>query len=69
MKADIEQLREMLRLERGDVPCIIHNRKVQKVRGLGDVVAAMTTAIGLKPCRGCRRRQRKLNKLFGMMKK
>lgn len=69
MKPDIDQLREMLRRERGDVPCLIHDREVQKVRGLGDVVAAVTKAFGIKPCRGCRRRQNKLNEVFGWTKK
>lgn len=37
---------------------------VQKVRGLGDVVAALTKAVGIKPCRGCKQRQSWLNKLI-----
>lgn len=35
-----------------------------KVKGLGDVIAAVTTAIGIKPCEGCEKRQEKLNKLL-----
>lgn len=34
------------------------------MRGLGDVVAAMTKAVGIKPCGGCRERQKRLNQLF-----
>jgi len=33
-------------------------------RGLGDLVARWTKAIGLKQCEGCRRRQRVLNRRF-----
>ena len=34
-----------------------------KVRGLGDVIAAGTRAIGIQPCGGCKERQEVLNKL------
>jgi hypothetical protein len=33
------------------------------VRGLGDVVAAVTKAVGIRPCGGCAKRQAALNKL------
>ena len=33
------------------------------MRGLGDVVAAVTTAVGIKPCGGCKERQAALNRL------
>lgn len=36
----------------------------KKITGLGDVIAAVTTAIGIEPCEGCEKRQVKLNKLF-----
>ena len=32
-------------------------------RGLGDVIARATTALGIKPCAGCKRRQATLNRL------
>jgi hypothetical protein len=35
----------------------------QPMRGLGDVVAAVTTAVGIKPCGGCKQRQAALNRL------
>jgi hypothetical protein len=35
-----------------------------KVRGLGDVIARATSAIGIKPCGGCKQRQEALNKLI-----
>jgi len=31
------------------------------LRGLGDVVATVTTALGVKPCGGCKERQKTLN--------
>jgi hypothetical protein len=35
-----------------------------KIRGLGDVVAKATSAVGIKPCSGCKKRQEALNKMF-----
>lgn len=35
-----------------------------KVTGLGDVVAAVTKAVGIKPCSGCKKRQAWLNKVI-----
>ena len=35
----------------------------QNWRGLGDVIASATKAVGIKPCGGCRKRQEKLNQL------
>lgn len=35
-----------------------------KIRGLGDVVAAATKAVGIKPCGGCQKRREALNKMF-----
>ncbi len=35
-----------------------------KSRGLGDTVAKLTTALGVKPCGRCKQRQDKLNKLL-----
>jgi len=32
-------------------------------RGLGDTIAKVTKAVGIKPCGGCKARQAKLNKL------
>ena len=36
----------------------------QKSRGLGDTIAKITTAIGIKPCGKCKKRQAQLNKRF-----
>jgi len=33
-------------------------------RGLGDTVAKLTKAFGIKPCGGCKKRQKKLNEWF-----
>lgn len=35
--------------------------RAKKVRGLGDAVAAVTNAAGIKPCGGCKQRQEALN--------
>jgi hypothetical protein len=35
-----------------------------KVRGLGDVIARATSAVGIKPCGGCQKRREALNKLI-----
>lgn len=32
-------------------------------RGLGDTIAKVTTAVGIRPCLGCKKRQELLNKL------
>jgi hypothetical protein len=37
--------------------------RLPPLRGLGDVVARVTSAIGIKPCGGCKKRQQKLNEL------
>ncbi len=33
-------------------------------RGLGDTIAKITSAVGIKPCGGCARRREKLNRIF-----
>lgn len=37
--------------------------EVDAINGLGDVVAAATKAIGIKPCGGCQQRREALNKI------
>jgi hypothetical protein len=37
--------------------------EVDAITGLGDVVAAATKAIGIRPCGGCQQRREALNKL------
>lgn len=36
-------------------------KQILKSRGLGDTIAKMTKAIGIKQCSGCKKRQRWLN--------
>lgn len=36
----------------------------QKSRGLGDTIAKATSAVGIKPCEGCKKRQAWLNEKF-----
>jgi len=36
----------------------------QRSKGLGDTIAKVTKAVGIKPCGGCKKRQEKLNKMF-----
>lgn len=37
--------------------------RAPRLRGLGDVVAKLTSAVGIQPCGGCKKRQELLNKL------
>lgn len=43
---------------------IIQGTKPDKSRGLGDTIAKVTKAVGVRPCGGCKKRQEKLNKLL-----
>lgn len=42
---------------------------LQRQVGLGDVVAGMTRAVGIKPCPPCKRRQDALNRLLAFGKR
>lgn len=42
----------------------IEIRKPDHSKGLGDTVAKATKAVGIKPCGGCKKRQRLLNRLI-----
>jgi len=37
---------------------------MSKSKGLGDSIAKLTEAVGIKPCVGCKKRKNILNKLF-----
>jgi hypothetical protein len=37
--------------------------KIKKIKGLGDVIATITNAVGIEQCEGCEKRQHQLNKL------
>ena len=43
--------------------CLGGKAAPQPSRGLGDTIAKITKAIGIKPCGGCKNRQAVLNKL------
>jgi len=43
--------------------------EVGESRGLGDTVAKLARAVGVRPCGGCRQRQAKLNKMLPYRKK
>jgi hypothetical protein len=36
----------------------------ERIRGVGDVVAKVTKAVGIKPCPPCQKRRQWLNKYF-----
>lgn len=36
----------------------------ERIRGVGDVVAKVTKAVGIKPCAPCQKRRQWLNKYF-----
>ena len=43
-------------------------RTKKEIQGLGDVVANLTSAVGIEPCLDCKERQFKLNRLFNFKK-
>ena len=44
-------------------------RKTKKeIQGLGDVIANVTSAVGIEPCQNCKERQFSLNRLFNFKK-
>lgn len=43
-------------------------RTKKEIQGLGDVIAKVTTAVGIEPCEGCKDRQFTLNRLFNFKK-
>lgn len=40
----------------------------KEIQGLGDVIAAVTSAVGVEPCLDCKDRQFTLNRLFNFKK-
>lgn len=36
----------------------------EESKGLGDTIAKVTEAVGIKPCGSCKKRQEALNKMF-----
>jgi hypothetical protein len=43
-------------------------RTKKEIQGLGDVVANLTSAVGIEPCLDCKERQFSLNRLFNFKK-
>ena len=41
-----------------------HELPIKKSKGLGDTIAKITKAVGIKPCKPCEERRKKLNTLF-----
>lgn len=39
-------------------------KHIQESKGLGDTVAKITSKVGIRPCGGCKKRQKWLNKQF-----
>ena len=62
-QTELDRLRQLLTKERPNLPCLNREMSVSKVSGLGDVVAKITGFFGIKPCGGCKKRQRRLNEL------
>lgn len=43
---------------------IVRIDREEQSKGFGDTIAKLTSAIGIKPCGGCKERQAKLNEWF-----
>lgn len=44
-------------------------KPIEQSKGLGDTIAKITSAVGIKPCGGCKKRQEALNKALPYNKK
>jgi hypothetical protein len=53
-----------LRADGGFTLISFEKAEPKPIRGLGDVVAAATSAVGIRPCAGCKKRQESLNRLL-----
>lgn len=53
-------------MEISDAP--VKQPKKKKIKGLGDVVKAVTNAVGIETCEDCEQRRLKLNKMFPFTK-
>ncbi len=54
-----------MKVPRQAEPVIRIPAPVKKAKGLGDVIKTMTGAVGIKACKGCRRRAAVLNRWVG----
>jgi hypothetical protein len=43
-------------------------RTKKEIQGLGDIIATVTSAVGIEPCLDCKERQFTLNRLFNFKK-
>ena len=59
-----EGLRAMFELpgNKVDFACPLHKKWEKPIRGLGDLIEKGTELLGIKPCKGCKKRRDKLNK-------
>jgi hypothetical protein len=46
----------------GPKPPVAPEPQPERIRGLGDVVAAVTKTVGIRPCGGCQKRREALNR-------
>jgi len=46
----------------GPKPPVAPEPQPERIRGLGDVIAAVTKTVGIRPCGGCQQRREALNR-------
>jgi len=61
MKSKEELIKEREEIRKKHSLSAILNKQSE---GLGDSIAKMTSALGIKPCGACKKRQEKLNQIF-----
>ena len=59
-----EELRDLAARLGKEHHCFSDPTQIKKMEGLGDLVAKVTSTIGIKPCTGCKKRQSLLNKFI-----
>jgi hypothetical protein len=57
-----KELRELASKLGRQYPCFSDPTSIDNSVGLGDVIARITSAVGIKPCKGCKKRQSWLNR-------
>lgn len=61
---DLKTRERMQQLVEDRRPMENSKQEPEKIRGLGDVVARATKAVGIQPCGRCQKRREWLNKYF-----
>lgn len=61
---DLKTRDQMQKLVEARQPVENQKPAPEKIRGLGDAVARVTKAVGIKPCGRCEKRREWLNKYF-----